>query len=193
MADTAVSVVFFDGRAQSYSLRPQDTVSELRSRVGLRMGLPSSAVRLACGGVVLSDGRASVSATVGESTVTAWACRSARSRSDDAVRQSRARAAVRVWSPWLITAARALADITWRAPLMAWVQLFTWALLFFGAKYVGLTGPFLILSAMHAVYMFGFQERAPGEESAYTVFNNMRALPGQLRAEDLQRDLVRGM
>lgn len=33
--------------------------------------------------------------------------------------------------------------------------------------------------------------RAPGDVSAYTVFNEgLRALPGQLRQEDMERELL---
>ena len=57
-----------------------------------------------------------------------------------------------------------------------------------------LLGPWLVATATYLVYLFGFSEREAGQESAYTVFNdNMRALPGQLRAEDVQRDLMRGV
>ena len=190
-----MSVELLDGTTDNYSLRPQEAVvSELRSRVGSRVGVPASSVKLACDGFLLSDDRASLSNV---SNATAWVARSARVRSEHA-QQSMPRkvdvvASARAWYPWLASTARAIAAAARRAPPMAWLRLTTWAILFFGAKYVGLTGPFLLVSAVHLVYLFGFSERAPGEESAYTVFNNMRALPGQLMAEDLERDLVRGL
>lgn len=49
------------------------------------------------------------------------------------------------------------------------------------------------MTATFLVYRFGFSDRAAGEESAYTVFNGLRALPGQLRAEDIQRDMLQGV
>ena len=50
--------------------------------------------------------------------------------------------------------------------------------------------PFFIASLMYLMYA-NLGERAAGEASAYTVFNEgMHALPGQLRQEDMERELM---
>lgn len=78
-------------------------------------------------------------------------------------------------------------------PIGTWVRLVVWLSLSIGASYGELLGPWLIATATYLVYQYGFDERAAGQESAYTVFNGLRALPGQLRAEDIQRDMVQGV
>ena len=67
-----------------------------------------------------------------------------------------------------------------------------WTLGFYFAHWkVDLGGPYLVVSACWLVWSVGFSDRTEGEVSAYTVFNEgLQALPGQLRGEDLQRDLV---
>ena len=62
------------------------------------------------------------------------------------------------------------------------------------ASRIGLLGPFLILLSTYLVYVYGFSERDREQESAYTVFNHgHRALPGQLRAEEIERQMAIGM
>ena len=43
------------------------------------------------------------------------------------------------------------------------------------------------------MWTYGLGERGAGEESAYTVFNNFRALPGQMGADEIQRQVARGL
>ena len=52
---------------------------------------------------------------------------------------------------------------------------------------------FLFVSGLVAIFGFGLGERRLGEESAYTVFNNFRALPGQMGADEIQRQVARGL
>lgn len=99
----------------------------------------------------------------------------------------RAEAATR----WLIgAAAPELARIAAARPLLL-AKIATWMTLFYAAHWrLELGGPFLVASACWGVWQVGFSERRAGEESAYTVFNDGRALPGQMRGEDLQAQMV---
>jgi len=53
-------------------------------------------------------------------------------------------------------------------------------------------GPILVLMSMLFVIMSNLGRRQPGQESAYTIFNGFRALPGQLDADDVDRAIRRG-
>jgi len=59
------------------------------------------------------------------------------------------------------------------------------------ARELGFAMPFLILAAIYGIFSnLGSNQ---GGASAYTVFNGMQALPGQLHADDVQRDMLRGI
>ena len=94
--------------------------------------------------------------------------------------------------PRLIVAAiPVVRDAAKQVPLGTWAL---WLMLSITASYAELLGPWLISTATYLVWRYGFSDREAGEESAYTIFNRgLRALPGQLRAEDVQRDMLMGV
>ena len=94
----------------------------------------------------------------------------------------------------IIAAIPVVRDAANQVPLGSWLRLALWLMLSITASYAELLGPWLIATATYLVWRFGFSDREEGEESAYTVFNRgLRALPGQLRAEDVQRDMLMGV
>ena len=77
-------------------------------------------------------------------------------------------------------------------PIGEWLRFGIWSAVFYAALRTGVGGPFLIVSALWLVWRVGFSDGSTdGTSSAYTVFNrDFVALPGQIQAEDLQRDMV---
>ena len=55
----------------------------------------------------------------------------------------------------------------------------------------GLGSLYLVLSVIAFIFT-NLGKRREGEASAYTVFNNFQALPGQLTGDQLERQMVRG-
>ena len=55
----------------------------------------------------------------------------------------------------------------------------------------GLGSLYLVLSVIAFIFT-NLGKRREGEASAYTVFNNFQALPGQLTGDQLDRQMVRG-
>ena len=53
-------------------------------------------------------------------------------------------------------------------------------------------GPMYVLISIVAVIFGNLGTRAQGEQSAYSIFNNFRELPGQLNAGRLDEQLRRG-
>ena len=108
-----------------------------------------------------------------------------------------ARSAPKVLRGWLndvIAAVPFVAETMRTIKPLVWAKFAAWLIVARCTSTVELLGPFLIASATYFVYCFGFRERGEAEESAYTVFNrNFRALPGQLRAEELERNVVAGI
>ena len=193
--DLCVSLL--DGSTYCCRLRSRDTVAHLKSSLCASVGLTagSAGLQLSCDGILLTDGGMLIEQMPPSGHLYAWTTRFTRARSDDALRLShlRQRAAIAaqyvVW-PQLVLMAHTIAAAVAQLPLRAWLRIGLWTSFAYGSNRVDLLGPYLIASSVWAVFLFGFQERAEGDESAYTVFNNGRALPGQLRGEDLQRDLV---
>ena len=76
--------------------------------------------------------------------------------------------------------------------LRTWVKLTVWFVLMLVCRRYRLGQPFVITTLI-VLMLTNLGERKPGEASAYTVFNEgMRALPGQLRMEDLEGELRHG-
>ena len=53
-------------------------------------------------------------------------------------------------------------------------------------------GPLYILGTIFILIAINLGQRAAGQASAYSIFNNFRRLPGQLTAEDLDHQLRHG-
>lgn len=189
------------------SMRQGDTVGTVRQKLLHQMrtfqGFPEGvSVRLCSDGAILSDDRQLLSPAQNE--MFAWCPRYSQSVVPPAYAREGASAGeharallvrvsfdLRSLAAWLLSAGRTLqplaieaARVTARHPRML-AKLAVWAALFYFAHWrVELGGPFLVASACWAVWQVGFSERSEGEESAYTVFNGGRALPGQLRQEE---------
>jgi len=172
-----------------------------------------TSLRHAVRGVECSDDTAAAE-LLPRRSITAWSARYSRGVSDAAAaaaavaaaerrqyerhylqleaRRLAARAAEGVAAAW--RAARAHAPAV-RAAVAAvergtWARAALWLGLLVAAREVGLAMPFLIAAAIYSI--FANLGVADGGESAYTVFNNMRALPGQIRAEDVQAQMMHG-
>eukprot|EP00322_Chrysochromulina_rotalis_P011993 CAMPEP_0115890674 /NCGR_PEP_ID=MMETSP0287-20121206/33471_1 /TAXON_ID=412157 /ORGANISM="Chrysochromulina rotalis, Strain UIO044" /LENGTH=230 /DNA_ID=CAMNT_0003347449 /DNA_START=8 /DNA_END=701 /DNA_ORIENTATION=+ len=216
-----LSIVLFDGSEHLVHARPIETVGMLQQRLETVIGLHRPT--LCCEGVLLSNHTTAIANRRESRRLTVWgAVRDAQlSLSGRIMRTQRAspcfasqrharlqlekdqleertrhpkvlslsdlpRLLVRA-TPVVVAAGRTI-------PASAWISLAVWLAASIAASRVELLGPWLVMSATYLVYRFGFDEREAGTESAYTVFNNnMRALPGQLRAEDIQRDMMRGV
>lgn len=53
-------------------------------------------------------------------------------------------------------------------------------------------GPLYILATIVALIFLNLGQRREGEASAYSIFNNFRALPGQLTADQLDQQVRTG-
>lgn len=197
----AVTVAFLDGREFAFAPRSSDTVAALKRRfasTALGESAAAATVRLCLNGELLADGAAlSAVLPAGGATLTAWTMRYSRHRSDEAralteARQKRrehsgALYALRRDGPAvgaaLLAAARAV-SVRWWAVALVWLLA---ALLLRAAEMLPLLG---FVTAI-ALIWHNLGERQAGTTSAYTVFNEgMRALPGQLKAEDIERDMT---
>ncbi|EOD04510.1 hypothetical protein EMIHUDRAFT_456118 [Emiliania huxleyi CCMP1516] len=203
-----------DGRTHVVQLRASDRVGVLRRRLASASGLP----RVECSddtAAAESLPRRSITAWsarysrgVSDTAAAAAAVAAAERRQYERqylqleARRLAARAAEGVAAAW--RAARAHAPAA-RAAVAAvergtWARAALWLGLLVAAREVGLAMPFLIAAAIHSLFareaaiysIFANLGVADGGESAYTVFNNMRALPGQIRAEDVQAQMMHG-
>ena len=62
------------------------------------------------------------------------------------------------------------------APLASWMEI----------------GPLYVLGSIMAVIFTNLSQRKAGEASSYSIFNNFRNLPGQLTADELDRQVRTG-
>jgi hypothetical protein len=72
-----------------------------------------------------------------------------------------------------------------------WLYFLVWILFCPVASWAGV-GPLYVLATLFALVLFNLGSRKEGEASAYTIFNNFRALPGQLTADQLDRQARTG-
>ena len=188
------------GSELTLQTRQNERVGELRRKIlqqqlGGSSGLQQMELRLCCDGVVLSDDSLLVSA-LNSSRLTAWCPRHTRHRSDQTEGVARAKALaaqlgreemlrkIQQCAKLCVGMVRQHATYERVAKLVAFLLLTK-------LLPVDLIGPFWAVCACWLLWSMGFRERSDGEQSAYTVFNEgMQALPGQIRAEDLQRDMV---
>ncbi len=77
-------------------------------------------------------------------------------------------------------------------PRETWALVGLWSLLFAMARHLQLVLPLGIVGLCWLMFRNLGQRRA-GEASAYSVFNDGVALPGQLQAEEIQRQMIGGM
>ena len=198
-------VQFLDASAP-HELAASGSIGTLRRRVAEARGLPADArVRLCLRGEEITDDGRGAGALEGE-TLTAWTPRysaglsSQLAERSERLRQERAAElafasrplwrkaldAARIRGPAALAAAR-------RAPPGVWARAGAWLVLALLTVRLQLWPPFLIVSCVWLMWTYGLGERGVGEESAYTVFNNFRALPGQMGADEIQRQVARGL
>ncbi len=196
----AVTVVLLDGREFSLA---SETPAALKRKLcaAATLGVEPGELRLAHDGALLADHDRDVLASLPpDARLVCWSPRYTRRRSDEALelasaRRRRAAAADPDGALRRLGRHAALArDAALRIPLRWWAVAAAWAGVGAAAVRAEMLPLFLFVSGLVAIFGFGLGERRLGEESAYTVFNDgYRALPGQLRAEDLERDLLRGI
>ena len=197
-----VTISTFDGELTRLRVRPSETMGHVRRRLQTPGG---PRLNLCCEGAVLAD-EAVVASLPSHRQLSGWHPRHTRHRSEQQQHSHRAAravgaaldrravlAAARRWALRGGAAARLAAAAAHSLGLAAWLRLGLWLALFWASGRVELGGPFLIASAAVLVWHIGFSERGAEAESAYTVFNRgFRALPGQLHAEDVQRQVAGG-
>ena len=81
--------------------------------------------------------------------------------------------------------------------LIFWVKPYVWASILAWCVMARLTsslqmGPVFVLGSIVAVIYFNLGQRRAGEASAYSIFNGFRALPGQLQADEIDRQVRHG-
>lgn len=81
--------------------------------------------------------------------------------------------------------------ILFAVPLRIWVSASVWLLCAPLAAKLDL-GPLYVLATICAVIFLNLGTRKEGDASAYTIFNNFRALPGQLTANEIDGQVRRG-
>ena len=193
-----VTILLTDGTELArLRLSPEKTIGLIRRRAAPNS---SSKLVLCCDGTLLSDSvlvrelrSLTRFARDNEICLTAWYPRYSQEKSS-ATAASRAGALLldrrQLWR-YARVAARFLAAVLRMIPLGTWVRLLVWLALFCAVCHVELGGPFLVASAMWFVWHVGFSDGNINGVSAYTVFNrDMAALPGQLMAEEVQRNVV---
>uniref|UniRef100_A0A7S0LJ73 Ubiquitin-like domain-containing protein n=1 Tax=Coccolithus braarudii TaxID=221442 RepID=A0A7S0LJ73_9EUKA len=197
-----ICVSFLDGEQYSIALRRSERIEKLRRAVARALMLRPNNLKLHCGGHILSDER-----TIGSlpgTVIMAWTRRYTAHRSEEKLieaeeqrehskRQRERKDSWEVLVHDMLECMRAMIVALWKtcspATMRGWLKTIVWIVLLVSARYVQFGMPFLIASAM--VLMFqNLGTRRAGEASAYTVFNNFRALPGQLQLEDLQREIL---
>lgn len=197
-----MQVIYCDGTTLSLELDDHATVGSLRRRLAVA---PAARPSLCCAGASLSDSQRL--RDLPSMRVHAWLPRFTRHRSDDehALALARRRAAeerasvpgrcrTAAISGWRLLAVAS--PIVLRTLRRTQARTYAYAVAYLAVAYfarrTGLESLFFFGTALLCIY-HGLGERKPGEASAYTVFNEgFRALPGQLRGEDLERDLMRG-
>jgi hypothetical protein len=200
-----VTCSLLNGRELTFTPGPDTTVAALKRQVAATaFGTQSVAanIRLCLDGTLLDD-RSKLGAALPQQhgadiALTVWTSRWSRSRSEEAhalaATRQRHAAARAVTSSVLRTVRGAVpvASAMLRAvPPRWWAILAVWHLLGYIARWLEMLPLFGFVTAIALIYT-NLGERKPGEVSAYTVFNEgMRALPGQLRAEDIERDMLR--
>ena len=183
------------------TLKTDDSLIVLRQRLGEATGLSSATLKLCCAGKVLLDGDQRIG-SLPCTRLVAWGPRFTKCRSDKAFEAAEAQRQVveeqrRVlarpwWQRW-----QAAARLHWptvraahrTVSLRTWLKLAVWFVLMLVCRHYRLGHPFVITSLI-VLLLSNLGEKKAGDVSAYTVFNTgMEALPGQLRMEDLEREM----
>jgi hypothetical protein len=192
-----VDVTFFDGTCHFFpACGDGHTVGHLRRKLQQRTGHDSSRLAtLSCDGAVLRDS-VRLAELPAHRKLSAWYPRYSQSRSESRALAQAKLLSSRVGRGHLAAKVKAaIAEFVsgWlrqSTSLRAWAKLGLWVAISAAFKRGDFLGPWLVASLVGFISAYGFSERRSDEESAYTVFNGGRALPGQLRAEDLQRNVV---
>ena len=178
-----------------------DSLLVLKKRLCAATGLPATTLKLCCAGKVLLDDDQRIG-SLPSTRLTAWGPRFTKLRSDKAfeaaevqreVAEEQRRARARPWWQRWWTAARlhwpAVRAALQTVSLRTLLKLAVWFVLMLVCRHYRLGHPFIITSLI-VLLLNNLGDKKAGDVSAYTVFNaDMRALPGQLRMEDLEREM----
>ena len=183
------------------SLNTDDSLLVLKQCLCAATGLPAATLKLCCAGKVLLDDKQQIG-SLPSTRLTAWGPRFTKLRSDLAfeaaesqrqmVEEKRRALARPWWQRW-----RAAVHLHWPAvraalqtvSLRAWLKFAVWFVLMLVCRHYRLGQPFVITTLI-VLMLSNLGEKKAGDVSAYTVFNtDMEALPGQLRMEDLEREM----
>jgi hypothetical protein len=178
-----------------------DSLLVLKQRLCTATGLPATTLKLCCAGKVLLDDEQRIG-SLPSTRLTAWGPRFTKLRSDKAfeaaevqreVVEEQRRALARPWWQRWRTAARlhwpAVRAALQTVRLRTWLKFAVWFLLMLVCRHYRLGHPFVITSLI-VLLLSNLGDKKAGDVSAYTVFNtDMAALPGQLRMEDLEREM----
>lgn len=193
MQPAVVTVSLLDGSEPStYRVASDASVGLIRRRATAQYG--AQKLTLCCDGVVLDDTTLVCDLPV-HRQLTGW---TPRHTATTAAPTAAARVVVhfdrkQAWR-YAQAAARVSAKLLSMFSFGTWLRIIIWLVLLSTAGHVGLGGPFLIASALYFVWCVGFSDGENQGVSAYTVFNrDYAALPGQLFAEELQRNMTGGV
>lgn len=185
----AIEVRLFDGTSHSFDVRAGERVLSLRGRAAARTGIGANVLSLCCCGAVLSDD--ALLSSLPSSTVTAWAPRYSEGRAP-ARAQPRAGAERRASAQTLRSMLQLLREhgpgVVRSVPRGVWLRGAVWFALMLAARSWHFGMPFIIASLCWLM-LTNLGTRRAGDASAYTIFNHGVALPGQLDAEDFDREL----
>ena len=185
-----VTVELFDGARHRVSLPASATIGSLRRRLPATI----SASVLCSQGVVLAD-HAAIAELPLPRVLSAWASRYSKQRSQEladiaAARLDAGRAKREQRQQQLRALSVAMLEFLSHLSWQTWASLAAFGVLLKLAASIELVMPYLFVCTLVFLSKYGFTERRADEESPYTVFNHgYRALPGQMNAQDLQRNL----
>ncbi|KAL1524743.1 hypothetical protein AB1Y20_019626 [Prymnesium parvum] len=171
-------LVHWEGLSPLRLRLPDDpTVGALKQRLSQTTGAPRASIRVATPLGLLDD-----ECLPRDVPLAAFSRRYSLPRSEAAAEAALARAQAARAAPPMRSVLRGVSWRTW-----AWIAL--WVIAGRGFKFAGFGAPFFIASLIGLI-LLNLGTRREGEASAYTVFNEGNALPGQLRQEDLERELL---
>ena len=192
-----VQVRFLDGDRHHVSMRATERVHALKERLAARTGCDAGQLQLCCNGQLLGSDLA-VGALPSGPLLTAWTARYSSPRSEEASALARVHqqaAKTRHWEAGLqlCRTAQQYSVVVLHGlrcvPRGAWVRFVCWTSLMLVARHYRAGLPFVIATLIWLM-LTNLGERKTGDVSAYTVFNrDYQTLPGQLRAEDIEREL----
>ena len=188
-----LTIAFFDGQSATLRLSRSSTIATVKRR----LAAPPTTT-LCCNGAILTE-KMTIAELPAHATLSAWSPRYSRHRSENGAamaeaRRDAGRAKREAQMRQLLQLRDIALDYARGVSWQTWAAAAVFLLLLRWSAQVELALPFLFVTTLLWFWKYGFQDRKPGEESPFTVFNyGMRALPGQMNAQELERNLLHGM